>query len=174
MASQMLLRLARAGAKTPLLRMATKATNRTTATWRMTTTTMTRSSQRCFSSALSQEELLHESESFLTGTSSLYAEQMYEQYREDPNSIHPSWKKYFDNVEEGLPYDESAFNKPTAAASSVKRAISGVRSFGHILDCFFICFFAQIYIYIYILSILPPHIPLFLFHLFIIEFIFAL
>lgn len=79
---------------------------------------------RCFSSEI---QPLHESESFLTGTSSLYAEQMYEQYLDDPNSIHPSWKMYFDTIEEGLPYDESAFNKPTAAASSVKRAISGVR-----------------------------------------------
>lgn len=71
----------------------------------------------------------HESESFLSGTSSLYAEQMYEQYLEDPASIHPSWKRYFDCIEQGLPYDESMFDKPTAAATSMKRTGSTVRIF---------------------------------------------
>ena len=51
---------------------------------------------------------------------------MYEQYLENPDSVNPSWKKYFDNLQEGVPYNESEFNKPTAAASSVKRTFVAV------------------------------------------------
>jgi len=71
----------------------------------------------------------HESESFLSGTSSLYAEQMYEHYLEHPETIHPSWRKYFENLEQGIAYNEADYDKPTAEASSVKRAQSGVRNF---------------------------------------------
>jgi 2-oxoglutarate dehydrogenase E1 component len=57
----------------------------------------------------------HENESFLTGTSSLYAEQMYEQYQIDPASVHGSWKLYFDNLHAGVPVAEAEnFNSPTA------------------------------------------------------------
>jgi len=34
-------------------------------------------------------------ESFLSGTSSVYAEQMYDQWRKDPQSVHASWRIYF-------------------------------------------------------------------------------
>jgi 2-oxoglutarate dehydrogenase complex dehydrogenase (E1) component-like enzyme len=40
-------------------------------------------------------------ESFLSGTSSVYAEHMYEQWRKDPNSVHASWHIYFQNLEGG-------------------------------------------------------------------------
>lgn len=40
-------------------------------------------------------------ESFLSGTSSIYAEQMYDQWRKDPTSVHASWRAYFENVEKG-------------------------------------------------------------------------
>ncbi len=40
-------------------------------------------------------------ESFLSGTSSVYAEQMYEQWRKDPQSVHASWRIYFQNLEGG-------------------------------------------------------------------------
>ena len=60
----------------------------------------------------------HESESFLTGTSSLYAEQMLELWQEDPNSVEDSWKRYFDNLQEGLPYKETDYNKPTTVAGT--------------------------------------------------------
>lgn len=132
MASQLLFRLAVAGGKLSLRQhmkhmMASPPTALTKGAKNRTPTIPTSRTARHFSSAEVDVQQLHESESFLTGTSSLYAEQMYEQYLDDPNSIHPSWKIYFDKIEEGLPYDEGAFNRPTAAVSSVKRAISGVR-----------------------------------------------
>ena len=54
-----------------------------------------------------------EIESFLSGTSSLYAEQMLEQYEEDPNSVHPSWKKYFDNLQGGVAFNQEDYSRPT-------------------------------------------------------------
>ena len=67
-----------------------------------------------FSSAAAIDES-HENESFLTGTSSIYAEEMYDRYMNDPNSVHESWKHYFDTLSAGQPYDPSAYNRPTAA-----------------------------------------------------------
>lgn len=91
---------------------------------------------RCFSTQVTES---HESESFLTGTSSLYAEQMYEQYLQDPNSVHVSWKRYFDDLQGGVPYDEMSYNKPTAAASSVQRVITSVRLFFCYSEIIFQC-----------------------------------
>lgn len=46
-------------------------------------------------------------ESFIDGTSAYYVEQMYEAYKKDPNSVHVSWKAYFDAVEKGVPPGEA-------------------------------------------------------------------
>jgi hypothetical protein len=104
------------------------------------TTTTTSNSYACSARFLSTqplveddvevEEKLHESESFLSGTSSLYAESMYEMYQQDPNSVHKSWRQYFDNLQKGVAYVESEYDKPTAAKSTSRMAaaaISGVR-----------------------------------------------
>jgi 2-oxoglutarate dehydrogenase E1 component len=63
-----------------------------------------------------------EMESFLNGTSSLYAEQMLEQYEQDPSSVHPSWKKYFDNLEEGVSFTQDDYSRPTVVPG--KRQVS--------------------------------------------------
>lgn len=62
----------------------------------------------------------HESESFLTGTSSLYAEQMYENYAVDRMSVHETWRQYFDDLESGNEYKEGNFNRPTVVTSNKK------------------------------------------------------
>lgn len=54
-----------------------------------------------------------EIETFLNGTSSLYAEQMFEQYEQDPNSVHPSWKKYFDNLQGGVAFHQDDYSRPS-------------------------------------------------------------
>lgn len=61
-----------------------------------------------FSTSASQQE------TFLTGTTSVYAERLYEQYREDPNSVHESWRRYFDNLGNDIPFEASAFSSPTS------------------------------------------------------------
>ena len=55
----------------------------------------------------------NEIETFLNGTSSLYAEQMFEQYEEDPSSVHPSWKRYFDNLQQGVSFHQDDYSRPT-------------------------------------------------------------
>ena len=45
-------------------------------------------------------------ETFLNGTSSLYAEQMYEMYSIDPSSVQESWRIYFENEERKVPFDD--------------------------------------------------------------------
>jgi 2-oxoglutarate dehydrogenase E1 component len=54
-----------------------------------------------------------EIETFLNGTSSLYAEQMFDQYSANPESVHPSWKQYFDNLEQGVAFHQDDYSRPT-------------------------------------------------------------
>jgi 2-oxoglutarate dehydrogenase E1 component len=69
-----------------------------------------------FSTAAIEEDE-HENETFLSGTSSVYAEQMYELYLHDPTSVHESWKLYFDNLGEGKAYTQEDYSAPTAAVN---------------------------------------------------------
>lgn len=61
-----------------------------------------------------------ESETFLTGTSSIYAEEMHDMYDEDPNSVHESWRLYFENIEKGVAYTKEDYSKPTAIPSATR------------------------------------------------------
>jgi 2-oxoglutarate dehydrogenase E1 component len=68
--------------------------------------------------AATSQPKMHENESFLTGTTSVYAEQMHEQYSHDPTSVHASWRTYFDNLDQGKPYVEADYSAPTIVPSS--------------------------------------------------------
>lgn len=68
-----------------------------------------------------------EAETFLNGTSSLYAEQMYEMYTEDPMSVHDSWRQYFDNEGQGIGFDVSDYSSPTSIPGKRSAAVAGVR-----------------------------------------------
>jgi hypothetical protein len=50
-------------------------------------------------------------DNFLTGTSSVYIEQMYQQWKKDNTSVHISWAFYFTNVESGIS-TENSFQSP--------------------------------------------------------------
>ena len=74
----------------------------------------------------------HPSESFLTGTNSVYAEKMLEAYKRDPSSVHASWAAYFSNLEAGVAEDAGAFEplpsiqrnaQPSRSASAVVNAL---------------------------------------------------
>jgi hypothetical protein len=73
----------------------------------------------------------HPSESFLSGTSSVYAEQMLAAFKKDPESVHVSWRSYFENLESGIGQEEGAFEPlPTiqkGAAASISRMVSTCR-----------------------------------------------
>jgi 2-oxoglutarate dehydrogenase E1 component len=38
-------------------------------------------------------------DNFANGTSAVYVDQQYEDWRIDPNSVHSSWRAYFENIE---------------------------------------------------------------------------
>jgi len=66
-----------------------------------------------------------ETESFLNGTTSLYAEQMYEMYLQDPASVHDSWRQYFENEEKGVGFDVNDYNRPTSIPGKKAVAVAG-------------------------------------------------
>ncbi|XP_065910011.1 2-oxoglutarate dehydrogenase complex component E1-like isoform X2 [Dysidea avara] len=50
-------------------------------------------------------------ESFLSGTSSVYVDQMYDAWKKDPNSVHASWNAFFTNVSRGA-VPGAAYQRP--------------------------------------------------------------
>jgi hypothetical protein len=68
----------------------------------------------------------HEAETFLNGTSSLYAEQMYEMYLEDPSSVHDSWRQYFDNDGKGIGFNVNDYSQPTSIPGKRSITVAGV------------------------------------------------
>ena len=39
------------------------------------------------------------SDNFVNGTSAVYVDQQYDHWKQDPNSVHASWRAYFENIE---------------------------------------------------------------------------
>jgi len=52
----------------------------------------------------------------MSGTSSVYVEAMYEQWKKNPGSVHASWQVYFQNVEAGLPIGQAFAPPPVIPA----------------------------------------------------------
>eukprot|EP01039_Chlorochromonas_danica_P007954 gene7954-8774_t len=65
------------------------------------------------SSAPLAQTLSTKVDNFLTTSSSIYVEQMYEQWLKDNGSVHPSWNAYFKNLESGIA-SEASFSAPPA------------------------------------------------------------
>jgi len=60
-------------------------------------------------------------ESFLSGTNSVYIEQMHAQWSADPSSVHVSWASYFQNLDAGIP-PANAFSLPPELQVGQSRA----------------------------------------------------
>jgi 2-oxoglutarate dehydrogenase E1 component len=58
------------------------------------------------------------SETFLSGTSANYVEEMWEAWRSDPKSVHVSWATYFQNVASGSAPGEGWAMPPSIGSSS--------------------------------------------------------
>jgi hypothetical protein len=58
-----------------------------------------------FSSNLSND-------SFINGTSGIYVERMFENWKKDPSSVHASWDIYFSNVDSGMSVENSYQSPP--------------------------------------------------------------
>jgi len=63
-------------------------------------------------------QLSTKTDSFLSGSNSVYVEQMYESWRNDPNSVHSSWSSYFKNLDSGIEAS-SAFTPPPTLVGSI-------------------------------------------------------
>lgn len=61
----------------------------------------------------------HPHESFLSGNSSNYMEEMYEAWRQDPKSVHRSWQVYFQNTDAGVPASQAFVPPPSLSTSSL-------------------------------------------------------
>lgn len=62
-----------------------------------------------------QRAFANHADNFANGTNAAYAEQMYEQWRIDPQSVHASWNAYFTNLEGGA---EQAYQAPPSLGKS--------------------------------------------------------
>lgn len=52
-------------------------------------------------------------DSFLQSNNSNYVDEMYEAWRQDPNSVHVSWNSYFKNLDGGVPASSAFVAPPT-------------------------------------------------------------
>ena len=59
--------------------------------------------------ALMKPSTMYSQESFANGSNSIYFDQMFSQWKKDPESVHPSFNAYFTNVEAG---QDSAYQAP--------------------------------------------------------------
>jgi len=66
-------------------------------------------------------------DSFLSGSSSLYVEQMYDLWKQDPKSVHSSWQSYFNNLDSGVDPSQ-AFIAPPSIAGSIGSKTSAATS----------------------------------------------
>jgi len=60
----------------------------------------------------------HPSESFLSASSSLYADEMYRLWTQDPSKVHASWDAFFRNLDAGAPPGQAFQMPPTLSAPS--------------------------------------------------------
>ena len=94
----------------------------------------------------SKGERSHPSESFLSGTSSVYAEKMLAAWQADPSSVHVSWRAYFENIASGVPASGGAFEPPptiqrgaaptTSAGSSAVAARSDAMAVSNLIRAY--------------------------------------
>ncbi|XP_060560262.1 2-oxoglutarate dehydrogenase complex component E1-like isoform X5 [Ruditapes philippinarum] len=57
-------------------------------------------------------------EPFLSGSSSVYVEEMYNAWQTDPNSVHKSWDAYFRQISQGAPPGTAYVRPPTLASTA--------------------------------------------------------
>ena len=86
---------------------------------------------------------LHSNETFLNGTGSLYAEQMYDAWLADPGSVHETWRAYFENLENGVEYDESQYSNPSVVPGT--GAVASQQSGALAVSC-------RVYIFYYFMN----------------------
>lgn len=88
-----------------------------------------------------QRAFAHHQDNFASGSNAAYAEQMYEQWRQDPASVHASWNAYFTNLEGGSeqPYQAPPTLGKTSNEAKLDEVLNmlkegGVSSTGTVAD----------------------------------------
>ncbi|KAF3050317.1 2-oxoglutarate dehydrogenase E1 component [Didymella keratinophila] len=66
-------------------------------------------------------------DSFLSGNTANYVDEMYMQWKRDPSSVHISWQVYFRNMESGDMPTSQAFQPPPTIVPSTSSGISDIR-----------------------------------------------
>lgn len=64
-------------------------------------------------SSFHSSKALKNSDNFMSGTNSVYLEQMYDNWVRDKSSVHPSWDAYFSNISSGLTGEQAFIMPPT-------------------------------------------------------------
>jgi len=78
------------------------------------------SSNRAFRASLALRAPMAgaQQDNFVNGSSAVYVDHLYEQWREDPASVHASWRAYFENEEASIP--QAYVSPPTLGQSETQ------------------------------------------------------
>jgi len=68
------------------------------------------------------------SDSFLSGNTANYIDEMYMEWKNDPSSVHVSWQHYFKNMESGNMPTSQAFQAPPSIVSSPAGGVPSLSS----------------------------------------------
>jgi hypothetical protein len=101
-----------------------------------------------FSAASSSASTASAAEPFLSGTSSVYLEEMFEAWKQDPSTVHKSWDVYFRQVESGAVPGSAYTRPPTLAPIGSQVAVAPSPSQAAVSRNLFILKLNQIYLYI--------------------------
>jgi hypothetical protein len=71
-------------------------------------------------------------DNFANGTSAVYVDQLYEDWKVDPNSVNTSWRAYFKNVEDGseTPYEAPPSLGQGSADVSIEAIVAALKARG--------------------------------------------
>lgn len=78
-------------------------------------------------------------ESFMSGTSSTYLEDMYRLWQVDPKQVHPSWDAYFRGVDAGRPVGSAYVSPPnlsTLVGKGAKPSVAPTPASGGVVRIF--------------------------------------
>lgn len=60
-------------------------------------------------------------DNFVSGSSSIYVEDMYHQWTKDPSSVHPSWDSYFSSLSKGLKPSQAYQSPPSLGGAKLQQ-----------------------------------------------------
>ncbi|OMJ11552.1 2-oxoglutarate dehydrogenase, mitochondrial [Smittium culicis] len=85
---------------------------------------------------VSENSSPHPSESFLSGNTAPYVEDMYQEFIKDPMSVHASWRSYFKNVDKGYSPGKAFTTPPNLILSgtAINPSLNAIENLSHTKD----------------------------------------